>query len=206
MPTFPSSPLKSRTVSFPQSGFKAGLSDDAFPLRMSSGLPPSFMHTLRSALCPRTVSRGAGHVCIAVQATPRRFTPGVLAPGRLCCPALLRLVDPMRPTRQHISTSPHRLIRNVFAVHLTSTHQQPASGSVLSLYIPSQHAALYDLGESIECMRSVLAQWHWPCATSQPARHSQIPRHPLQTRGVFRGYTTVRFRYGLLSCSPPWRI
>jgi hypothetical protein len=31
MPTSPSSPLKSRTVSFPQYGFKAGISDSAFP-------------------------------------------------------------------------------------------------------------------------------------------------------------------------------
>src|SRR5271167_1370468 len=36
MPTFPSLPLKSRTVSFPQYGFKAGLSDGAFPSTASS--------------------------------------------------------------------------------------------------------------------------------------------------------------------------
>jgi hypothetical protein len=28
------------------------------------------------------------------------------------------------------------------------------------------------------------------------------PRHPLQTGHASRGFTTVRFRYGLLSCSP----
>jgi hypothetical protein len=31
MPTFPSSPLKFRTVGFPQYGFKAGISEEAFP-------------------------------------------------------------------------------------------------------------------------------------------------------------------------------
>ena len=31
MPTFPSPSLKFRTVSFPQYGFKAGISDGAFP-------------------------------------------------------------------------------------------------------------------------------------------------------------------------------
>jgi hypothetical protein len=31
MPTFPSPSLKFRTVSFPQYGFKAGISDKAFP-------------------------------------------------------------------------------------------------------------------------------------------------------------------------------
>jgi len=38
MPTFPSSPLRFRTVGFPQYGSKAGLSDGAFPC----GLRPSF--------------------------------------------------------------------------------------------------------------------------------------------------------------------
>jgi hypothetical protein len=156
MPTFPSSSLKSRTVSFPQSGLKAGLSDGAFPLKMSSGLPPSFMHTALRILPSLSVEGDAGHVCITVQATPRRFTPGVLAPGGLCCPALPRLFDPMRPTRQHISTSPHRLIRNAFAGRLNTTPRRLASGSVLSLYAPSRHAALLDLGESIGCTRSVL--------------------------------------------------
>ena len=33
MPTFPSPPLKFRTVSFPQYGFKASLSDPACPVR-----------------------------------------------------------------------------------------------------------------------------------------------------------------------------
>ena len=33
MPAFPSPPLKFRTVSFPQYGFKASLSDPAFPDR-----------------------------------------------------------------------------------------------------------------------------------------------------------------------------
>src|ERR1700751_3425421 len=33
MPTFPSPPLKFRTAGFPQYGFKAGLSDGAFPAR-----------------------------------------------------------------------------------------------------------------------------------------------------------------------------
>jgi hypothetical protein len=33
MPTFPSPPLKFRTAGFPRYGFKAGISDKAFPLR-----------------------------------------------------------------------------------------------------------------------------------------------------------------------------
>ena len=36
MPTFPSLPLKSRTAGFPRYGFKAGISDGAFPMSTSS--------------------------------------------------------------------------------------------------------------------------------------------------------------------------
>src|ERR1700681_4774626 len=32
MPTFPSPPLKFRTAGFPRYGFKAGISDEAFPM------------------------------------------------------------------------------------------------------------------------------------------------------------------------------
>ena len=43
-------------------------------------------------------------------------------------------------------------------------------------------------------------------AVSSPARHSHQSHHPLPMGRCFRGYTTVRFRYGLPICSPPWRI
>ena len=43
MPTFPSPPLKFRTVGFPQYGFKAGFSGGAFPDGTRRlGLPPPF--------------------------------------------------------------------------------------------------------------------------------------------------------------------
>ena len=41
MPTFPRSPLRFRTVSFPQYGSKAGMSDRAFPDSASVKLAPS---------------------------------------------------------------------------------------------------------------------------------------------------------------------
>jgi hypothetical protein len=48
MPTFPPLPLKSRTAGFPQYGFKADISDGAFPFDYefvaSHGLPPSFVY------------------------------------------------------------------------------------------------------------------------------------------------------------------
>lgn len=43
-------------------------------------------------------------------------TPGVLAPVRVYYPDHQHLIDPIRPTRGHIATSPHRLICNASAV------------------------------------------------------------------------------------------
>src|SRR5207249_8182562 len=66
MPTFPRSPLSFRTAGFPQYGWKAGMSDGAFPARRPlkpapgirrsiHGLPPSFAHLVvnvgNPALC-----------------------------------------------------------------------------------------------------------------------------------------------------------
>ena len=65
MPTFPSSPLKFRTVSFPQYGFKVGWSKGAFPaagvqLSRPSGLHPSFVPPAFKPVYPRAVS---GQLC-----------------------------------------------------------------------------------------------------------------------------------------------
>ena len=46
MPTFPSPPLKFRTAGFPRYGFKAGLSDEAFPANW-------FAIALRALCCHR---------------------------------------------------------------------------------------------------------------------------------------------------------
>jgi hypothetical protein len=61
MPTFPSSPLKFRTVSFPQYGFKVGWSKGAFPAlgvqsSRPSGLHPSFVPPAFKPVYPRAVS------------------------------------------------------------------------------------------------------------------------------------------------------
>jgi hypothetical protein len=63
MPTFPPLPLKSRTAGFPQYGFKADLSDGAFPSTTSSShrtvcLRPSCT-SLPVASEPRSESRNA---------------------------------------------------------------------------------------------------------------------------------------------------
>ena len=66
MPTFPSSSLKFRTVGFPQYGFKAGLSDEAFPSDLpvkpapgipfaSHGLPSPFALSVVVTVSPLNV-------------------------------------------------------------------------------------------------------------------------------------------------------
>ena len=40
--------------------------------------------------------------------------------------------------------------------------RRPRSGSVLSLFVPGEHAVLSDPGESIGCTCPALHQWHWP--------------------------------------------
>src|SRR6516225_4055434 len=64
MPTFPSPPLKFRTAGFPQYGFKAGLSEGAFPARRPIVAPIWFAALLRAPrfqpVRPRSVS---GQLC-----------------------------------------------------------------------------------------------------------------------------------------------
>ena len=66
--------------------------------------------------------------------------------------------------------------------------RRPTTGSVLSLRVPYRHAALYDPGESIGCLCSVLRQRLWPSSSLNPTRHSHLPHHPLPMGESFRGF------------------
>jgi hypothetical protein len=66
--------------------------------------------------------------------------------------------------------------------------RRPTTGSVLSLRVPYRHAALYDPGESIGCLCSVLRQRPWPSSSLNPTRHSHLPHHPLPMGESFRGF------------------
>ena len=79
MPTFPLPPLKFRTVSFPQSGFKAGISDAAFPV-------PWFAIALRASATIEYSPLCVGDRCAYKHLRASGFcrsTPGVLARGRV---------------------------------------------------------------------------------------------------------------------------
>jgi hypothetical protein len=91
MPTFPSFPLKSRTVGFPQYGLKASMSDSAFlngllvkpapgiPSQPLS-LPPSFAH-FRHGRAPGSESRSTRASLCRCAKGFHPSTPGVLGSG-----------------------------------------------------------------------------------------------------------------------------
>jgi hypothetical protein len=71
---------------------------------------------------------------------------------------------------------------------------------VLSLFLPSPHAALYDRGEFISCARSVPSPMTLAFAESLEARHSRNSHHPFP---MGDGFAATLVRYGLSSFSPP---
>ena len=77
MPTFPSPPLKFRTAGFPQYGFKAGISDKAFP-KTRFVLRAHCCHRVLPALC-----QGRCAIRHLRASGPNRSTPGALAPVRV---------------------------------------------------------------------------------------------------------------------------
>jgi hypothetical protein len=77
------------------------------------------------------------------------------------------------------------------------------SGSVLSLYLPSPHAALYDRGKFISCVRSVPSPMTLAFAKSLTARHSRNLHHPFPMEGWFRGFTGSLFRCGRVELLAP---
>ena len=74
---------------------------------------------------------------------------------------------------------------------------------MLSLCLPSPHAALYDRGKFFGCTRSVPSPMTLAFAKSLTARHSRNPHHPFQMGGWFRGFTGSLFRCGRVELLAP---
>jgi hypothetical protein len=118
MPTFPSSPLSFRTVSFPQYGWKAGLSGSAFPptpsVKPAPGIPGA-MAGLRLPfvphLAPPSVPPCVGSEASAAHRHARRsllYPRGPRSGLGYHVPVHPRLAGLIRPTRGHSATSPRR--------------------------------------------------------------------------------------------------
>ena len=127
MPTSPLPPLKSRTVGFPQYGFKASMSDRAF-LNGVSVKPAPGIPSLPFSLLPsfaRVLLRGRpGSVSRSTQASTCRCagelllpTPGALGSGPSYVVSIHHcLIRPHAPVPQARCDFAFTLIRNAFAV------------------------------------------------------------------------------------------
>jgi hypothetical protein len=116
MPTFPSSPLKFRTASFPRYGFKASLSDGACLPRVAVKLAPSMParhHSLRRPSPASATEPLPGSESKLVRASagrcargPASLPQGSLAPVRVVLSrSLIAYYDPIRQSRRHAATS-----------------------------------------------------------------------------------------------------
>jgi hypothetical protein len=175
MPTFPSPSLKFRTVSFPQYGFKVGLSDGAF-LNRAQYHVAQFASVLRALRfhrrIPRTVPRDAARLSTSVRAAFAALPQGSsLRPG-FCSPGHHRLIDPIRPTRRLAAISlPGRL----YATSLLCRVIWPkltTSGSRLSLPFPLDMPPSTTPGSSVPQWSS-LATPTWAFALAE--RGSALP-------------------------------
>jgi hypothetical protein len=114
MPPFPPSPLKFRRAGFPQYGFKAGLSDKAFPARWFAVVLRALRRYRYSLLCFRVdalISTSVGADQAALHGP--RSGPGYSVPVHH------HLIGPIRPTRgAHLDFTVAWLIADAFAAHI----------------------------------------------------------------------------------------
>jgi hypothetical protein len=169
MPTFPSPSLKFRTVSFPQYGFKVGLSDGAFPNHAQYHVA-QFASVLRALRfhrrIPRTVPRDGARLSTSVRAAFTALPQGSsLRPG-FYSPGHHHLIDPIRPTRRLVTISlPGRL----YATSLLCRVNWPklmTSGSRLSLPFPLDMPPSTTPGSSVSQWSS-LATPTWAFALAE---------------------------------------
>jgi hypothetical protein len=114
MPTFPLPPLKFRTAGFPRYGFKAGLSDEAFPMaRFTIVLRALSAVTGYSLPCVRDDAP----MHTSVRAVPAALPQGPSLRSGLCCPGPSSLNRPHPPhSGAHPDFTDLRLIRDALAV------------------------------------------------------------------------------------------
>ncbi len=168
MPTFPSPPLKFRTVGFPQYGFKASMSDRAFLQARSLKPAPGIRLLPHGLLLPfaRFPLRGSlGSVSKTIQASTCRCSGGLpslpqgfLAPVRVVLSrSILAYYDLMRQSRRHAATS--RLCAYTQRLRCAGAPRRPTRPSLLSL-------------TCFPCMPLTLPRW---LTVSSRYPHTMIP-------------------------------
>jgi hypothetical protein len=213
MPTFPRPSLSFRTAGFPQYGWKAGFPSGAFPdrqrlkpapgvRRQTSGLHPPFVRLVVPTVVPH---------CVGPQTRLRTAVedhyssaPGALARVRVVVSR--SVITYSAPSVPLVGTPRfHRMAAYTRCLRCAGAPRRPASGSGLSLLIPSWHAILYDPGES-DHRQFQSNDVGMAFAESRPARHSQSSRNPFHAGDDFRGYLVHTFATACQVARPPVRI
>jgi hypothetical protein len=160
MPTFPPLPLKSRTVSFPQYGFKAGISDSAFPSTTWYSRRMVCFHPSCTSLPVTSYPGSESGNAVRWSTTVQRPLPldprGPRSGLSYVVSVHHHLIGPMRPTRRHIAISPQSGLYAMPSLCVrTATSRRPTSGSVLSLAVLCRHVALRDPEKPVGCFYPV---------------------------------------------------
>jgi len=172
MPTFPLSPLRFRTAGFPRYGSKAGVSDRAFPnpdqVKPAPGVPftrSKFTSVLRAPQSQRSRRRSEPAASCAFKhhhsSDHRRSAPGALAPVRVIVSRSIATYP--APSAPLAGTSQlHRPAAYMRCLRCAGAPRRPASGSALSLAIPSQHVVLTVPGEPVAAYTQFLRDERLP--------------------------------------------
>ena len=184
MPRFPSPSLKFRTVSFPQSGFKAGISGEAFPACW-------FAIALRALGCHRVApARCQGPMRLPAppcERLPPLYPRGPGSGPGYVVPVHHHLTGPIRPTRRRAATSPHCelyappslcwLITSLGSRRAVPSFRIPFLLNLLPSYVP---------GESIDCLHPVFVDGVRLRPVLPRTRHSQLLHlNPLRVGAIF---------------------
>src|SRR6476660_1059184 len=209
MPPFPSSPLSAVRRVFPSTAGRlacqAGPSQHVNQLKLApgmhcstSGLSSPFVHLVANIGYP-VLSRAAGSI-VHHQEAEYSATPEVLAPVRVVLSRSIITYStssaPLTGTSQF-----HRTAAYMRCLRCAGAPRRPASGSELSLLIPSWHAVLSDPGEFDIDIQNIRCR-HWPSPIDHRLSTPDTPAIRF-TRAVDFVASLVRFRYSLPGCSPP---
>jgi hypothetical protein len=194
MPTFPPPPLSFRTASFPQYGWKVGLSGSAFPhvaqvkpapgipcasRRFASALRAPRCPTLRPALC-RNGELGSALPCEESSPLPQRPS---LRSGFYCpSPSTLNRPHPSY-SQAHPDFAAWRFIRDAFAVlvRLGDPRVIPRFRCTFLLGMPSSTIA----GSPLAACTQFLRQRRLPSPEVERLGTPEFPHHPLQMGRIF---------------------
>ena len=198
MPTFPLPPLKFRTAGFPRYGFKAGVSDEAFPANWFAIVLPAVRPPSGFPLLSVRDDR-------AYPAPPRErysaLAQGPSLQSGLCCPGPSSLNWPHPPhSLAHPDFAAARFIRDIFAVPDLHRPKRPTRGSELSSMLFRSMSSSATTGTP----SAAYTQYFTESAGLQLRMTvSAFPSSSHSDPGEgtsFRGLTTVRLRYDLLFC------